>query len=92
MRKHSCWTISLVLLSLPFLAVQADAGLASIEEASEVMMNSEGLLGVAIGFTIGSDNMSPLSFTSSVDPVAQTFSYASLPSSSYLGQPVAITG
>ena len=69
----------------------AHAGLTTIEQATESMMNSQGLISVAIGDRLGPDPGATLSFTSNVDPNALTFSYALAPGSTYLGQSASLS-
>lgn len=74
----------LLVVGLVAAAVQpASADLLPIEEATEVMMESQGLQGLYLGFRLGSDDASTLRFTSRVDEVS--FSYELEAGSTYLG-------
>jgi hypothetical protein len=72
-----------LVAGLLLLGTPAHAGLTPIEEATEVMMESQGLQATAIGFRLGSDDASPLHFTSAVGTTA--FSYALESGTTYQG-------
>jgi hypothetical protein len=57
-----------------------------VQEATEVMMESQGLHAIYLGLVLGPDADSPLRFTSLVD--ATTFRYELEPGSTYLGLPI----
>ena len=64
------------------------AGLDPGVEATEVMMQSQGLQAILIGSNLGPDGAATLEFVSSVDATAKTFSYSLAAGSAYQGQPV----
>lgn len=78
------WPIGLAVLALLVVPKAAFADLTPIEEASEVMIESQGLQSVAIGLLVGADSASTLHFTSTVSEGA--FRYDLDPGSMYLGQ------
>jgi hypothetical protein len=55
------------------------------------MMDAEGANATLLGRLFGPDNGTVLSFTYSVDNVNETFSYSSMPGSTYLGQPFSLS-
>lgn len=61
----------------------ARADLTPIEEATEVMMESQGLQAVYLALAVGPDDLSPLRFTSRVD--GDSFRYELEAGSTYLG-------
>ena len=79
-----------VAVGLVVAATPARAGLTLMMEATEVMMESQGLQAVIVGLGAGSDDASPLLFTSRVDADATTgaasFSYTLASGSTYRGQ------
>ena len=82
-RRLAAHVPSLSLLSLLF-ATCAPAN-ANVVNATEVMMEAQGLLAITIAARFGPDASSPLSFISNVDPEAETFSFRLLPGETYLG-------
>ena len=64
---------------------QANAG---VVQATEAMMESQGLQGVLIGQILGPDDASTLNFTSQVDSQGLSFQYSIAGGSTYQGMPV----
>ncbi len=62
------------------------AGFEIYQQATESMMNSEGLIFNAVIAGLGGDPTASLSFTSAMNPVAETYSYSLAAGSTYLGQ------
>ncbi len=75
--------VGLVLFALP-----ARAGMF---EVTETMMAVQGNAGLFMGSVFGPDNSTTLQFSSQVDPVTRSFSFASLPGQTYLGQPFSLS-
>ncbi len=78
-----------LVLSLLIFALGAHSlGLAGEIQATEVMMESQGLEAILLGQALGPDNSSTLSFTSQVDSQGSSFQYSVASGSTYLGMPL----
>lgn len=62
-----------------------------VTEVLETMMGAQANEALFIGQTFGVDNAATLHFSSDLDPLARTFSYATLVNQSYLGQTLALS-
>jgi hypothetical protein len=75
-----------LLLNLLAVAVGTDARLLAGEiQATEVMMESEGLQAILLGQVLGGDDATTLSFTSQVDSQGSSFQYSVASGSTYQG-------
>ena len=78
----------MVLCLCVFGADLHSRGFAGEIQATEVMMESQGLQAILLGQYLGPDNASPLSFTSQVDSQGLSFQYSVAAGSTYQGMPV----
>ena len=90
-RRHVlALVVSITLAGSGTIATPARAGLEIYQQATESMMNSEGLIMSLVARDLGIDPTVSLNFTSAMDPVAQTFSYSLQSGSMYLGRSAAL--
>ena len=75
----------MLLISGVVLAGMQSRGLAGEIQATEVMMESQGLQAILLGQYLGPDSASTLSFTSQVDSQGSSFQYSAASGSTYLG-------
>jgi hypothetical protein len=62
-----------------------------LHENIEVMMRTQDACGSSLARIFGTDETSPISFTSQTDTASQAFSFSSIPGSQYLSQDLYIT-
>jgi hypothetical protein len=90
-RRHVlALVVSITVAGSGTIATPARAGLEIYQQATESMMNSEGLIMSLVARDLGIDPTVALNFTSALDPVAKTFGYSLQSGSTYLGQSAAL--
>jgi hypothetical protein len=90
-RRHVlALVVSITVAGSGTTATPARADLEIYQQATESMMNSEGLIMSLVARDLGIDPTVSLNFTSAMDPVAMTFGYSLQSGSTYLGQSAAL--
>jgi hypothetical protein len=88
MTRHLMFAMA---LTAPFLSqVPAQAGLTTLQEVTETMMQAQGDESSFLGAVLGAGPSTNLLFTSNVDPVTRSFSFDSVSGQTYLGMPFSL--
>lgn len=82
----------LLCLLGPMLVASPITRAGDLLTTTEILLEEQGTKAYVLGYYFGADPHSPLSFTSFVDPSGNSFSYATVPGSTYLGQSLSLAG